>query len=47
MRQVELQGKYLHAQLSCKLRICTAHPVQLSKGSQKTVLSTTLLPGGL
>lgn len=47
MHQVELQGEHLHARLSCKLRICTAHSVQLLKGSQKTVLSTTLLPGGL
>lgn len=47
MHQVELEGKYLHAQLSCKLRMCAACCGQLLKSSHKAVLSTTLLPGGL
>lgn len=47
MHQVELEGKYLHAQLSCKLGMCTACCGQLLKGSHKAMLSTTLLPGGL
>lgn len=47
MHQAELEGKYLHAQLSCKLRMCTAGCEQLLKGSHKVLLSTAVLPGGL
>lgn len=47
MHQVELEGKYLHAQLSCNLSMFTGCCGQLWKGSHKAMLSTTLLPGGL
>lgn len=46
MHRAELEGKYLHTQLSCKLGMSAACCGQLLKGSHKAVLSTALLPGG-